>query len=166
MAKWHPKERVQWERTIFSMHLASGPPILISQVQLQRFGAVAALKGGGVWAEEGCVKKSTRLFPWVERVSPECNQANENINRLQNKTSIKTGSSVKKKRIPSYQHIRRGDAEGTLLLSCTTKKSKQKKIQMKRFSSIFHFDKSYLSDVCQSVCACLCVFLLTHSPTT
>lgn len=54
MTKWHPWEGVRWERSNFSMHLASTLPVPIAQVQL---GFVAA---AAVWAENGCFK--LRLF--------------------------------------------------------------------------------------------------------
>lgn len=144
MTKWRPYERVRWESTIFSMHLASMPPILISQVQLQRFGAAAAASAAKtvrrVRARDGCVKKLVRPCSLFFKVSSQCNQASENMNMLLNKTSLRKGSSVRIKVafiMSVYQNT--GSAEKTLLLS-PYNKGKEKKEGMGRNGTIFHFD--------------------------
>lgn len=159
MTKWRPYERVRWESTIFSMHLASMPPILISQVQLQRFGAAAAAKTvRRVRARDGCVQKFVRPCSLFFKVSSQCNQASENINMLLNKTSLRKGSSVRIKVafiMSVYQNT--GSAEKNITtLPIQQRKGKKR---MGRNGTIFHFD---IFSGSFFVCVCLYMFSLTR----
>lgn len=121
------------------MHLASALPIPISQVQL-RFGAVAATKGWGVWAEGGRVKLPDPSF-----CSSQCNQANKNINRRLNITQSRQQCQRIKDAfiVPVYQK----------------RWCRKKKIQLKRNYAIFHSDTSSISFfffVCLSASVCAC----------
>lgn len=152
------------------MHLASVPPILISQVQLQRFGAVATMKGWGVWAEEGCVKLSQTVLPAF--CSPELKEFLHNAIRQMKIltcfwTSLSQGSGVRiKDAFIRTVYQRRRWRKKTLLVSHTTEK---KEIQMKRNCTIFHFDVSSFRFVsCLCVCACSswhtsALFIQSHS---
>lgn len=134
------------------MHLASVLPIPIFQVQL-RFGAVAAMKGWGVWAEDGRVKLPDPSF-----CSSQCNQANKNINRRLNITQSRQQCQRIKDAfiMPVYQ--KRSCRKKTTLRLYKTRKKTKKKIQLKRNYTIFHSDTSSISFFCLSICVCLCVF--------
>lgn len=114
------------------MHLAPALPIPISQVQLQ-FGAVAAMKGWGVW--DGRVKLPDPSF-----CSSQCNQANKNINRRLNITQSRQQCQRIKDAfiMPVYQKRR-----------C---REKENKLYYFSFWHIFYLF------FCPSICVCLCVF--------
>lgn len=136
------------------MHLASALPIPISQVQL-RFGAVAAMKGWGVWAEGGRVK-----LPDPSSCSSQCNQANKNINRRLNITQSRQQCQRIKDAfiVPVYQK-RRCRKKKTLWLYNTRKKTKKKNTVEKElcYFSFWHiFYQFFFFFVCLSASVCAC----------
>ena len=143
------------------MHLASAPPILISQVQLQRFGAVAAMKGWGVWAEEGCVKLSQTVPPAF--CSPELKEFLHNAIRQMKIltcfwTSLSQGSGVRiKDAFIRTVDQRRRWREKTLLVSHTTKKKRNSDEKKLYYFSFWRI----VSQIC-ILSVCLCLFFLTH----
>lgn len=135
------------------MHLASALPIPISQVQL-RFGAVAAMKGWGVWAEGGRVK-----LPDPSSCSSQCNQANKNINRRLNITQSRQQCQRIKDAfiVPVYQK-RRCRKKKTLWFYNTRKKTK-KKYSWKGIMLFFiltHLLSVFFFFVCLSASVCAC----------
>lgn len=136
------------------MHLASALPIPISQVQL-RFGAVAAMKGWGVWAEGGRVK-----LPDPSSCSSQCNQANKNINRRLNITQSRQQCQRIKDAfiVPVYQK-RRCRKKKHCDSTTQERKQKQKNTVEKElcYFSFWHIFYQFFF-FCLSICVCLCVF--------
>lgn len=159
----------QWVSTIFSMHLESVPPILISQVQLQRFGALAAVKGWVVWAGDGCVKLPPTVLPAF--CSPELKEFPHNAIRQMKIlkrfwTSLSQGSSVRIKDafvMPVYQKRRCRKIFATLSHN-KRKETRKKNIQMKRPCTVFFILTYFLSNFFPAPCMFVCADSSWNTP--